>query len=44
MTTPIDMDDSDTDDAADTRPIKATLPGMIVEGLTTNKGRINAGY
>ena len=44
MTTPVDMDDSDTDDAADARPIKTTIVGMIIEGLTTNKGRINAGY
>ena len=29
---------------ADTRPIKTTLLGMIIEGLTTNKGRINVGY
>ena len=44
MTTPVDMDDSDADDSADTRPIKTTIAGMIIEGLTTNKGRINAGY
>ena len=44
MTTPVDMDDGDTDDDADARPIKTTVLGMIVEGLTTNKGRINAGY
>lgn len=44
MTTPIDMDDSDTDDSADARATKTSLPGMIVEGLVTNRGKINVWY
>ena len=44
MTKPVDMDDGDTDDDADARPIKTTVLGMIIEGLTTNKGSINVGY
>ena len=44
MKIPIDMDDSDTDDNTDTRPIKMTLQGMVVEGLNTNKGDINVVY
>ena len=44
MKTPIDMGDSDMDDDADWRPIKATLSGMVVVGLQTNNGSISASY
>ncbi len=44
MTTPIGMDESDADDSADVRPIKMTLPGMVVEGLSTLKGKVNVFY
>ena len=44
MKTPIDMDDSDADDDADVRPIRTTLPGMVVVGLQTDMGRINVSY
>ena len=44
MKTPIDMDDNDTDDDADSRPVKTTLQGMVIVGLTTQKGKINVSY
>ena len=44
MKTPIDMDDSDTDDDADARPIKTTLQGMVVVGLQTQAGKVQMTY
>jgi len=42
MQMPQDLDDSDNDDACDSRPAKLTLPGMVIPFLITNKGV--AGY
>ena len=44
MTKPIDMDDSDTDDDADARPIKTTLLGMVIVGLQTQGGKMQITY
>ena len=44
MTKPIDMDDSDTDDDADARTIKTTLPGMVIVGLQTQGGKMQVTY
>ena len=40
MTKPIDLNDSENDDDGDARPIKTTLPGMMVVGLKTEKGSV----
>ena len=40
----IDFGDNDTDDDADGRLVKVTLPGMIIVGLQTEKGDIIVNY
>ena len=40
----IDFGDNDTDDDADGRLVKVTLPGMIIEGLSISMGTINVSY
>jgi len=44
MTKPQDLDDTDTDDNADTRPTKQTLPGMVVPYMMTGKGNLIINY
>ncbi len=44
MQKPIDIDDSDTDDEVDNRPIKTKLTGFIVPKLMTNSGEIVVTY
>lgn len=43
MTKPQDFDDSDDDDS-DIRPIKQTIPGMVVPYMRTEEGRVIIGY
>lgn len=44
MQKPTDLDDSDTDDDADTKPVKIKLPGMIVPSLITKNGSFIINY
>jgi len=44
MTKPTDLDDSDNDDEPDDRPVKQKLPGMVVPGVQTQKGKIDVNY
>ena len=44
MTKPVDLDDGDNDDDSDNRPQKTKLPGMVVVGLTTDKGDVKINY
>jgi hypothetical protein len=44
MTTPIDLDDADTDDDADVRPTKEKIAGMVVPKIVTNRGAIKINY
>jgi len=44
MSTPIDLDDTDTDDDADMRPIKTKLQGFVIPSLVTKRGKINVNY
>jgi hypothetical protein len=39
MTKPRELDDEDSDDEVDSRPIKQKFPGMIIPSLVTEKGR-----
>ena len=44
MQKPVDDDDRDTDDDADTRPVKIKIPGMVVPSLRTQDGKILVSY
>ena len=44
MSTPIDLDDGDTDDTVDTRPIKTKLSGFVVPLIQTQAGKILVKY
>jgi len=44
MNTPIDLDDGDTDDTVDTRPIKTKLQGFVIPSVVTKRGRVNVSY
>ncbi len=44
MTKPQDIDDSDTDEDCDARPIKTKLSGMIIPSVVTNQGKIEVNY
>ena len=38
MLNPVDLDDSDNDDGSDARPVRLTLPGMVVPYILTSRG------
>lgn len=40
MIKPLELNDADTDDEADTRPIKQIFPGMVVPYMVTQKGNL----
>ena len=44
MTKPQELDDSESDDDSDVRPIKQTLPGMVVPYIMTKKGSVIISY
>lgn len=44
MTKPRDLDDSDSDDDSDTRPVKQSLPGIVIPYLMTEKGSLIISY
>lgn len=45
LTLPLtDLDDSDSDDTSDTRPVKLKLPGRVVPYMQTDKGRVLINY
>lgn len=44
MTKPLDLDDADTDDDADTRATRLKLPGLVIPSLSTQKGKILVSY
>jgi pimeloyl-ACP methyl ester carboxylesterase len=44
MTTPVDIDDNDIDDACDTRATKVKLTGMVVPRMDTSKGIVSVNY
>ncbi len=44
MNTPVDLDDGDTDDTVDTRPIKTKLQGFVIPSFITKRGAITVGY
>lgn len=41
---PTDLDDSDMDDASDSRPVKLKLPGKVIPYIQTDKGKVHIGY
>jgi hypothetical protein len=44
MVKPIDLDDRDSDDDCDTKPLKIMLIGTIIPFITTNSGKIIINY
>jgi hypothetical protein len=44
MQTPLDLDDSDDDDASDARPAKLVLPGLVIPFLTTDRGVVTVAW
>lgn len=44
MTKPHDLDDDDSDDDVDSRPVRQVLPGMIIPYLKTEEGGMVIGY
>ena len=38
MSRPTDLDDDDSDDTSDVRPVRLKLPGMVVPYMRTEKG------
>jgi len=44
MTKPQNLDDDDSDDGVDSRPVKQTLPGMIIPYLKTERGQVLMQY
>lgn len=44
MQKPQDLDESETDDEVDARPMKEKLPGMVVPGIVTEKGKVKMIY
>ncbi|MEK7144313.1 MAG: hypothetical protein AAB794_00405 [Patescibacteria group bacterium] len=44
MTKPVELDDRDEDDDAETRPARTKLPGLVIPGLQTEKGSVKVIY
>jgi pimeloyl-ACP methyl ester carboxylesterase len=44
VTKPVDLDDNDSDDDVDSRPVKQKFPGMIIPSLVTEKGKVLVTY
>ena len=44
MTKPTDLDDADSDDDSEARPIKTKLSGMIIPSIVTSQAKLNITY
>ncbi len=44
MTKPQELDDAESDDDSDTRPVKQKLPGMVIPYIETEKGSLIISY